>query len=381
MTHISLRSESPLFRCLGILFGLASAVSSSNAAEPDKPAPTIRPADRRNVTVFSEPGRYGGWPANHGLWHWGDELVVGFTAAWYKPTKSGHAVDRDKPFEDWQARSVDGGLTWTTERPFPPAEKANEPIPLAEPLDFTAPGFALMFRFGSIHVGPSRFYVSGDRCRTWRGPFAFSVEGIDRISTRTDLVVLGKHDALMFGSAAKSDGKEGRVFCARTTDGGLQWKLVSRIGPEPEGFSIMPSTVRLAGDSLLTAIRHGRPDYNISVWRSDDLGHRWSPLGNATGDIGGNPPSLVLLHDGRVCLTYGYRRKPCGARARISSDEGRTWGPEIVLRDDGLTGDLGYPRTVVQPDGKIVTIYYFNGPKDDDRTIQATLWTPPVVAH
>ena len=54
----------------------------------------------------------------------------------------------------------------------------------------------------------------------------------------------------------------------------------------------------------------------------------------------------------------------------------RTWGPEIVLRDDGLTGDLGYPRSVVRPDGKVVTIYYFNGPKDEDRTIQATIWEP-----
>ena len=106
------------------------------------------------------------------------------------------------------------------------------------------------------------------------------------------------------------------------------------------------------------------------------VGAHWQFLGAATGNIGGNPPSLVKLYDSRLALTYGYRLKPSGVRARISSDEGRTWGQEIILRDDGLTGDLGYPRSVVRSDGKILTVYYFNGPRDEDRTIQATIWSP-----
>ena len=339
----------------------------------------VPPQSKQDVVVFNEPARYGGWPANHGLWQWGDELVLGFQVEWFKHVTGGHAIDREKPSEHRQARSLDGGRTWTVETDFPFTHPSREPKPkpLAEPIDFTAPDFALMFRFGSIHVGPSWFYVSYDRCKTWQGPWAFAVDGVDKIATRTDLVPLGKHDCLMFGSAAKSDDKEGRVFCARTKDGGLTWKLVSWIGTEPEGFAIMPSTVRLPSGSLITTIRHGKPDYNIHAWRSDDQGETWIDQGKATDDIGGNPPALVQLKDGRLCLTYGYRRKPCGVRARISADEGLTWGPEIILRDDGVTGDLGYPRTVVRPDGKLLTAYYFNGPRDEDRTIQATLWTPP----
>lgn len=364
------------------IFAILSSLILLGAGVQAAPAPlTAQPATKQNITVFKEAGRYGGWPANHGLWQWGDELVVGFTAAYFKHTDNGHAVDRDKSSEEWQARSLDGGLTWKVENKLPFADHAKEakPRPLTEPLDFTHPDFALMFRFGSLNAGPSWFYVSTDRCRTWRGPFAFAVEGIDRICTRTDLVVLGPRDCIMLGSAAKSNGKEGRVFCARTTDGGLTWKMLSLVGDEPPGFAIMPSTLRLPGGALLTTIRHGDPGkrYNIDAWRSDDLGLSWKCLGDATPDIGGNPPSLVRLQDGRVCLTYGYRRKPCGARARISSDEGRSWGPEIILRDDGPTGDLGYPRSVVRPDGKVLTIYYFNGPRDEDRTIEATLWTPP----
>ena len=31
-----------------------------------------------NVIVYKTPGRYAGWPANHGIWIWGNEIVVGF---------------------------------------------------------------------------------------------------------------------------------------------------------------------------------------------------------------------------------------------------------------------------------------------------------------
>jgi hypothetical protein len=361
---------------------LEIAKSSAAAANSKTSIPTVQPGSKENVVIFNEPGRYGGWPANHGLWQWGDELVAGFEVAWYKHPINDHAVDRRKPFENWQARSLDGGKTWKMENhlPFTPLGHEKTPTPLTAPLDFTAPDFALMFRFGGLHVGPSWFYVSNDRCRNWHGPFSFAVAGIEKICTRTDLIVLGKRDCLMLGSAAKQgDGKEGRVFCARTTDGGLNWKLVSLIGPEPPaGYAIMPSTVRLASGALITTIRHGGGRKNcITAWRSDDLGRHWIPLGDTTGDIGSNPPALVQLQDGRLCLSYGYRRRPYGARARISSDEGRTWGAEIILRDDGLTGDLGYPRSVMRPDGKMFTVYYFNGPRDEDRTIQGTFWTPP----
>lgn len=345
-------------------------------------AVTLQPATKENVIVYREPGRYGGWPANHGLWQWGDEIVVGFTATWYRETTTDHRIDRTKPSYEVQARSVDGGRTWKTEEdlPFSDRKTEAEPKALVEPIDFTTADFALMFRFGGLHVGPSWFYTSVDRCKSWQGPFRFAVEGVEGISTRTDLVVLGPRDCLMFGSCAKlSDNKEGRVFCARTLDGGLTWKLVSLIGEEPPagGFAIMPSTVRLPSGALLTAIRRGKPEMNIQIWRSDDLGATWSQLGDVTGNIGGNPPAMLLLGDGRVCVTYGHRRKPTGVRARISADEGRTWSPEIILRDDGFDGDLGYPRSVLRPDGRVLTVYYFNGPRGEDRAIEGTFWTAP----
>ncbi|HQO33832.1 MAG TPA: exo-alpha-sialidase, partial [bacterium] len=65
-----------------------------------------------------------------------------------------------------------------------------------------------------------------------------------------------------------------------------------------------------------------------------------------------------------------------GIRARISKDEGQTWDPEIILRCDGASWDLGYPRTVQRPDGKCVTVYYFHHPDQPERYIGCTIWDP-----
>ena len=75
-------------------------------------------------------------------------------------------------------------------------------------------------------------------------------------------------------------------------------------------------------------------------------------------------------------MTYGYRDAPYGIRAKLSIDEGVTWGEEIVLRDDGGNHDIGYPRTVQRPDGVMVTAYYYNDSPNGERYIAATLWEP-----
>ena len=80
------------------------------------------------------------------------------------------------------------------------------------------------------------------------------------------------------------------------------------------------------------------------------------------------------LNDGRLVLVFGYRAAPCGLRARVSADDGATWSDEIILRDDGGMSDLGYPRTVVRPDGELLSVYYYNHGAGTDRFIAATLF-------
>lgn len=147
----------------------------------------------------------------------------------------------------------------------------------------------------------------------------------------------------------------------------------------------MPSSVRLSPDCILTVVRcragandGGRNHCWIDLYRSQDNGASFAHLSTPVTDLGlsGNPPALLRLDDGRLCLSYGYRAEPYGMRAVISEDEGVTWSEPIHLRDDGGNHDLGYPRAVQRADGAVVTIYYFNDHADSERYLAATIWRP-----
>jgi hypothetical protein len=326
-----------------------------------------------NLIAYKETGKFGGWPANYGIWSWEDEIVFGFNTGYLKK-KEGHAIDPDKPRVMRFARSKDGGQTWTIEVPNFLDENGKEPKPTACPggYDFKHPDFAMMLRYG-------RYFISTDRGKTWDGPFKIPEFEGRRNLARTDVIVNGKHDLYAFMASAKDDGKEGWPFVARTMDGGKSWKMISRIGPQPEsGYAIMPTTVRLANGHFLSMIRRKgfedkKAHYWIEAYESFDQCKTWTFLNKPTETLAGNPGHMIQLKDGRLVLTYGYRRPPYGIRAMISRD-GKTWGEEIVLRDDGGNWDLGYPRTVQRSDGKLVTVYYFNEHRDTERYIGVTIW-------
>jgi hypothetical protein len=115
----------------------------------------------------------------------------------------------------------------------------------------------------------------------------------------------------------------------------------------------------------------------IETFRSSDGGQSWNGP-DFVADAGmGNPPAMIRLRDGRLAVTYAYRAKPYGIRARLSGDGGRSWGDEIILRDDGAGWDIGYPRSVQRKDGKIVTVYYyFDDATGPERYIAFTIWDP-----
>jgi hypothetical protein len=329
----------------------------------------------RHVTVFQQPGVYGGWPANYGAWAWGNEILVGFGVAPFKlNTPDHHQYDLTKSREPRQARSLDSGETWTIENPSFGEPDATD---LTEPMNFDDPNFALTLRAADSKT--SHFWYSTDRGKSWRGPFRFPMLNRQAVMARTDYVVNGPRDAFIFLTVAKTNGREGRVICARTRDGGLTWQLVSEIGDETNGFRIMPSAVRISPTTLLLATRsaEGPTSSSIELFRSDDNALTWRYLGKpapSAGVFSGNAPSMIRLRDGRVVLTYGFRSPPYGVRARVSPDEGRTWSDEIRLREDSAAWDNGYPRTMQRPDGKILTIYYFAEQPHRERTIAATIW-------
>lgn len=353
-------------------------------------------ANAKHTVVYKQSGRYAGWPANHGIWIWGNEIVVGFESGKFKVNKSIHAIDYSQKEEHLLARSKDGGLTWSIEKPLsllpPPGGKmagvptedgGKEATDNKDAINFKHPNFALTARMMDKDIGPSRFYYSYDRGKSWKGPFHVPTFGTKGIMARTDYIVDGPKSMTMFITAALPNSLEGEVFCIRTTDGGVTWNKVGVASTPtgPRGFSIMPSSLRLGGKTIVSAIRRKEGSENfIELARSDDDGATWSIVSRITPHLtgnSGNPASLVRLKDGRLCAVYGHRAQPFSIRARLSSDEGKTWGDELILRQDGGDRDLGYTRTVVRRDGKLVSVYYFNDSSDSERYIAATIWDAP----
>ena len=331
--------------------------------------------DIKHVVVYDEPGRFCGWPANNGAWIWGNEIVVGFEMGHYvdRGKDSGQHARDDRPNDDLLARSLDGGETWKAEKHSILGGGNRTDCPGG--IDFTHPDFALRCQ-------SSRFYFSYDRGRSWKGPFRLPEVGED-LGARTDYIANGKHDCFLFLATEDDFTGEDRAFCARTTDGGKTIRFVSWMTPPKKGErSVMPSTVRLSKSHFISAMRrkHGSRRNWIDVYRSEDTGKTWKFLSKVAdtdrGGRNGNPPSMGRLKDGRLVVTYGYRAPPYGIRAKVSKDNGKTWGKEIILRKDGRSWDLGYPQTVMRPDGKVVTMYYYTTDERKEQHIAATIWRP-----
>lgn len=341
------------------------------------PVPPAVAADAvEHVVVYHESGRFAGWPANNGAWSWGDEILVGFTRGHYKASEEGHSLDKDRESHPALARSRDGGRTWQVEEPE--SLTPRDVRPLTDPVRFDDPGFAL-------RVERDRFRISYDRGRSWQGPYDLSASFPFPLTSRTDYLVNGAGDCLLFLSGEQPEIRAAayrdRAFCARTSDGGRSFRFVSWISGEPLSVrSVMPATVRLDAGRLLTVLRRREGDRCwIDAHGSDDDGATWTFRGTVADVAGnnGNPPSAVRLPDGRVCVAFGTRLDPCGIAATVSGDGGRTWSDPLVLRDDGRTWDLGYARTVVRPDGRLVSVYYYTTADRPEQHIAATIWDPP----
>jgi hypothetical protein len=333
--------------------------------------------------VYGGPDIFCGWPANNGVWTWGDnEILVGFVYGPYVE-KSGHNIG--SPERTVLGRSLDGGLTWTMEDPNNFVGDGGTPVPSPGGIDFAHPDFA--WRTVS-YTSEGQFFFSYDRGYSWQGPYTCGdlmshpeLSGLEN-SSRTDYVVNGPDDCLI-GMSARGCGPTDRAFMARTTDGGSTFNFVSWVNTEPcTTRGVMPSTVRISESKLVTTLRRKYPGEWIDAFVSYDNGNSWTFLSQVadTYTWNGNPPALVRLTDGRLACAYGNRLDR-RIEARISEDEGLTWSNEIILRDDYQTDayndpDLGYCRMVVRPDGKLVTMYYWATPEHPTHQIAATIWDP-----
>ena len=112
------------------------------------------------------------------------------------------------------------------------------------------------------------------------------------------------------------------------------------------------------------------------MYRAVSRGDGWTWQGLKRTPILGGPSQLIELRNGRILCTYGFRHDPMGIRAVFSEDQGETWDTDrvVVIRDDGMDVDLGYPASIQLEDDRILSTYYYHD-EDFIRYIGGSIWS------
>jgi hypothetical protein len=154
---------------------------------------------------------------------------------------------------------------------------------------------------------------------------------------------------------------ERKVGICQSTDDGVTWDRIAdgpvRPGDKADDYHELHAVEATSGRIICHIRNHNAANRGETLQtESDDGGKTWStphPIG-----VWGLPSHLLRLKDGRLLMSYGYRRQPFGNQSRLSADHGATWSEPLTISDDGAGGDLGYPSTVELDDGTLVTVWY-----------------------
>jgi sialidase-1 len=190
-----------------------------------------------------------------------------------------------------------------------------------------------------------------------------------------------------FNRGALCEGKDGRILWAVASsstpgitavnlitsgDKGLTWEYSCPIAADDSVTFNETSLYETPARDIVAFLRTANFEDQACIARSHDGGKsfmKWESMG-----FQGHPLNALRLPDKRVLLTYGYRHEPFGIRARILNEECTDFAtaPEIILRDDGGSTDIGYTWPVMIDENHVLVTYYFNkenGPRHIAGTI------------
>jgi sialidase-1 len=154
---------------------------------------------------------------------------------------------------------------------------------------------------------------------------------------------------------------EHRIGVCESQDDGQTWSWLATIptrpGDKADDYHELHA-VECADGTLLAQIRNHNPANAGETLQSESIdgGKSWSiphPI-----RVWGLPSHLLRLKDGRLLMSYGHRRRPFGNQARLSHDNGKSWSDPMIISQDAISGDMGYPSTVECQDGSLVTVWY-----------------------
>ncbi|GAB2781705.1 hypothetical protein GCM10027275_26770 [Rhabdobacter roseus] len=235
---------------------------------------------------------------------------------------------------------------------------------------------------GAIFLG-GYLVRSTDGAKTWQGPIY-----PPHIAPEINYSALGE-PITAYNRGALYEGKSGRIYWVVASsdsnkpnkktsnhlivsdDKGLTWKYESVVAMDDKASFNEASVYETPKGDIVAFLRTADMDDQACIARSTDGGKsfKWEKMG-----FQGHPMQALRLADNRVLLVYGYRHKPYGIRARLLNAECADFAsaPELVLREDGGTTDIGYPWSVQLDKNRVLVTYYYNldnGPRHIAGTI------------
>ncbi|MCO5238769.1 MAG: glycoside hydrolase [Chitinophagaceae bacterium] len=159
--------------------------------------------------------------------------------------------------------------------------------------------------------------------------------------------------------AASDSEKKTSNYLITSKDKGLTWQYSGEVARDPKVSFNEASVIETPKGDIVGFLRTAGFEHNAVIARSTDRGKTftWQSMG-----FKGHPMNALQLPDGRVLITYGYRHKPFGIRARVLNAECTdfTTAPEMILREDGGSTDIGYTWPVLLDNNRVLVVYYYN---------------------
>ncbi len=169
----------------------------------------------------------------------------------------------------------------------------------------------------------------------------------------------GKSGRIFWAVAAPDSSRRTGVHLMTSDDKGITWKYSCPIAKDTLAAFNETSMYETPDGDIVAFLRTANFDDQACIARSTDGGKSftWESMG-----FQGHPLNALRLPDNNVLLTYGYRHKPYGIRARILNAECTDFASseEFVLRDDGGSHDIGYSWPVLLDNHKVLVTYYYN---------------------
>ena len=327
-------------------------------------------------------------------WHWRhDPENRGLTEAWYKQDMLDHRGRMIRINKPWTAQGESLGVGWYAAG-FELPETGGAPLALL----FTAvDGLCDVFVDGE-KVGEQKDAADD----MWEMPFHVSLDkglapGKHRLVVRVEKdcwaagiwrpVAIAEKSRLVIPPRKEDELLYAPVFIRFSYDGGHTWPETVEPAAWKDGASgVGISEVGLcrAGNGDIVAAcrikylkytqRHTVDHYaGLGVSLSRDNGYTWGKV-NVLYDYGRMQPSMVLMPNNDIVMTYAVRMGALKEEDRLKDDDGYPqWSVEaIVSRDHGATWDLERKyvlsrwsgdnqvqstSTVLLPDGSLVTAF------------------------